>query len=72
MRQFIIDLSIGAEKMLSYYQGNTQQVLAEDVQGLRVSFPAQALRPFVTRDGVHGRFCIRIDDNNKLIDVSKL
>lgn len=72
MRQFIIDLSLSAEKMLMYYQGNAKQVYARDQQGVSVSFPAEALRPYVTRAGVHGRFRLRIDDNNKLIDLSKL
>lgn len=72
MQVYDVHLSISAEKMLSYYQGGAQQVIARDSQGLRIVFPAQALRPFVTRDGVQGQFRIRVDDNNKLIDLQKL
>jgi len=72
MRVFELNLSISAEEMLSYYQGSARQVLANDIHGVRVSFPAQALRPFVSHLGVHGYFRIQIDDNNKLIDVQKL
>jgi len=72
MREYILNLSISAEKMLSYYQGSAQQVIAEDSRGIRVSFPAQALRRFVTHDGVQGRFRLRVDDNNKLIDLQQI
>ena len=72
MREFELNLVISAEKMLSYYQGSAQQVLAKDIQGVSLAFPAQALRPFVTKDGIHGRFRLRVDDNNKLIELQKI
>jgi len=72
MRVFELNLSITADKMLSYYRGHARLVQALDNQGLRISFPAQALRPFVTDQGVQGVFRIRIDDDNKLIDVQKI
>ena len=69
--EFLVPLAISAEEYLRLYQGTAQTVIARDTRGLRLSFPAGALRPFVTRDGVHGLFVIRIDDNNKLIDIRK-
>jgi len=72
MREYKVRLSISADQMLAYYQGVAEQVIARDEQGVRVSFPAQALRPFVTHEGVHGCFCIRVDANNRLLGLRKL
>jgi hypothetical protein len=40
-------LNLSAEKMLAYYQGAAQQVIARASDGRRVQFPAQWLRRFV-------------------------
>jgi hypothetical protein len=65
-------LNISAERYLSVYQGqaSTVSVVAED--GRRVQFPAQALRPFVTRNGIQGRFQLLIDENNRLQGLERL
>lgn len=72
MREIHFTLHINADEMLRYYRGAAQSVLARTDQGLRVQFPAEALRPFVTKDGVHGRFALRFDANNKLAGIRKL
>ncbi|MBL3591728.1 MAG: DUF2835 family protein [gamma proteobacterium endosymbiont of Lamellibrachia anaximandri] len=45
-------------------------VIAED--GRRIEFPANSLRPFVTKSGVQGRFELLIDDNNRLQRLDRL
>ncbi len=69
--EYFVPLEISAEAYLRLYQGTARTVLARDTRGLKVSFPADALRPFVTREGVHGLFVIRVDASNKLLDIQR-
>ncbi|MBL3618034.1 MAG: DUF2835 domain-containing protein [gamma proteobacterium endosymbiont of Lamellibrachia anaximandri] len=65
-------LNLTADRYLSHYQGHAKNVsvIAED--GRRIEFPANSLRPFVTKSGVQGRFELLIDDNNRLQRLDRL
>jgi hypothetical protein len=72
MREYRFRLRIPAQDYLAYYQGAAREVLATTAEGVKVRFPANALRPFVTRDGVCGLFLLRVDANNKLQALDRL
>ena len=65
-------LKLSADRYLSHYQGRAKSVsvLADD--GRRVEFPANALRAFVTRQGVQGRFELIVDEHNRLQRIERL
>jgi len=65
-------LSLSPERYLHYYRGAAKSVVAQSLDGKRVAFPAERLRPFVTRDGVHGLFSIRFDTNNRFVALERL
>lgn len=65
------DLNIDPQEMQRLYQGVTQAV-AETDSGRRIQFPAMNLRPFITVNGVNGRFKLTYDDQGKLLSLSKL
>ena len=65
-------LAISPERYLSYYQGAARNVLAVSVDGRRVQFPAERLRPFVTHEGVCGEFVLEFDANNKFVDLRRV
>ena len=68
--RFRLNLSSG--HYLRYYQGQASRVsvLAED--GRRIEFPANTLRPFVTRQGVKGYFQLVVDENNRLLRLERI
>ncbi len=68
--QFHLDLS--RDQILSYYRGAARKVMVTATDGRRVQFPAEALRPFVTADGVRGLFEMRLSDRHKLIDLRRV
>lgn len=70
--ELIIPISLSSEKYLRYYQGSIKQVFAKSEQGKSVSFPANVLKPYVTHQGIHGRFKFIFDDNGKIISVTPL
>ena len=65
-------LDISQAEYLRYYRGSAQSVLVEAEDGRRVRLPAVNLRPFVSTDGVRGRFEISLDDSNTLLDIVRI
>jgi len=72
MPRYILDLDISSDTMKRYYQGRSSAVLATDRSGRRVRFPAMALRPHVTHEGVRGTFCLETDDEHRLLGLYRL
>jgi len=70
-REFLVTLNISAAAYQRMYRGAAQHVLTQDLRGRRIRFPASALRPFVTRDGISGAFVLRVDAHNKLIEIRR-
>jgi len=68
--EIIIRLNISAEQFQRHYRG-VPNVQATAVDGRTVVLPAKALRPHVTRDGVHGTFAFRISHTGKLLSVER-
>ncbi|MBF0255457.1 MAG: DUF2835 domain-containing protein [Gammaproteobacteria bacterium] len=63
---------ISADEFLRYYQGEAvmASVVAED--GRRIQFPARHLRPFVTPEGIFGRFEMILDENNRFVSLKRV
>lgn len=72
MIEYQINLYLSAEKYQDFYAGKVKHVIAQDSNGVTVQFPAEILRPFVTVNGIHGHFVIRMDNNNKFVDIRRL
>lgn len=66
MRSYVVDLHISSSELMRYYRGAAAAVAASDQYGRRIRFPATALRPFVSHEGVHGRFVLDVGDDNRL------
>lgn len=70
-RQFTVSLVIGRDEFERLYRGQASSVLARDVHGVTLSFPARALRPFVEHDGVRGTFIVEVDAANRLLGIRR-
>ncbi|MBT5292689.1 MAG: DUF2835 domain-containing protein [Cellvibrionales bacterium] len=70
-RSIIIRLNIASEELLKLYRGSAREVVATSLDGQKIRFPAEALKPFVTHNGVQGQFTLLVDANNKLIDLRR-
>jgi len=71
-KQFYFSLQISQQQYLQYYQGTASAVQVVSECRQKVKFPAIRLRPFLTQSGIHGRFCLTIDSNNRFTDLQKL
>lgn len=70
--QILVNLLITAEEYQRLYQGTVRDVLAHSVDGRRVRFPAMILRPYVTHNGISGRFRIIFDEGNRFQSIEKI
>jgi hypothetical protein len=68
--RFYLDLS--PERYLHYYRGAARSVSVQSLEGRRVEFPAEHLRPFVTREGVQGLFALQFDSNNRFVALKRI
>ena len=68
---FIVPLKIEAAAYQKMYRGDAQNVVALDIEGRTIQFPAASLRPFVTREVIKGVFIIQVDETNRLIDIQR-
>lgn len=72
MREYRFQLSISAAEYLAYYQGTANQVVTRLTNGQVVRFPADALRPFVTHEGICGKFVMSVNDQDKLQSLRRV
>ena len=71
-KEYNFSLRVSADDYLRYYQGGARNVVVNTHQGLRLRFPASALRPYVTKEGVSGQFVLLTDANNKMIELRRI
>ncbi len=71
-KQFFFKLQISQQQYLQYYQGTANAVRVVSESGQKIQFPAIRLRPFLTHTGIHGRFCLTVDNNNRFVNLQKL
>lgn len=67
-----VDLAISADDYVKFYQGAVTQVSAVATDGRRIQFPAGILQPFVSREGIYGRFLIEFNDVGKFQKIHRM
>ncbi|MEJ1296805.1 MAG: DUF2835 domain-containing protein [Candidatus Sedimenticola sp. (ex Thyasira tokunagai)] len=65
-------LKLSAEKFLRYYKGSAHAVIVYADDGRKLQVPARNFRPFITDDGIYGRFELTLDKDNKLLEMKKI
>lgn len=66
MRSFEFSMALSAEKTRSIYQGQARYIVVETDDGLSLQLPAINFREYVGRNGIHGRFQVEIDADNRI------
>ena len=70
-QQLVVDIHIDADELQRMYSGSARAVLAISNDGRRVRFPINILQPFVSHDGVHGRFSICYDAKGRFSTIQR-
>ncbi|WP_040844840.1 DUF2835 domain-containing protein [Thiorhodococcus drewsii] len=71
MQRFYFRLQISPTEYLRHYQGSAGRVVVRSHDGRNLSFPASNLRQFVSINGIHGEFCLTVDDNHRLVSIER-
>jgi len=71
-QRFHVSINISYDDFLPYYEGHIKDVIAPDINGKTIRFPASALQAYLTYAGVKGVFELRIDENNKLLSCKRV
>lgn len=71
MTEFEFTLHLSAEEYLQYYEGIVKSIQVQSHCGKIIQFPAEKMREFVLKDGVHGSFVMQLDDKNKFFSLRK-
>ncbi len=66
------NVSVDAERMLAMYRGDVRYLLVYSTAGLKLQLPLSNFRPYVDEQGLHGRFRVEVDQNNKIQTLQKL
>lgn len=66
-RRFEFSINLSAEKTQRIYAGRARYILVFTDEGTSIQLPAVNFRRYVSEQGIHGRFEVEIDDNNKII-----
>ncbi len=69
---FYFILSISYDDFLPYYQGRAKSVQVRESKGRILQINALHLKPFLTPNGIRGRFKIIVNDNGKLQNIAQL
>jgi len=72
MSRIRFSLNLSADEYLHFYKGYARAVSVVADDGRRIEIPAASFRQFVGQDGVKGRFELRLDGNNKLVDIERI
>ena len=71
MRHFEFTMALSAQKTRAIYAGRARFILVETDRGLKLQLPAANFLEYVTDDGIHGRFDVKIDANNKILALRR-
>lgn len=65
-------LKISSRRLMEYYEGAVDSVVAKTTDGRTIKFPANILRSVVQSDGIYGTFELVFDKNNKFVSISRV
>ena len=68
-RNYEFTMQLSAEKTSRIYQGEARYLLVYTDDGVKLQLPALNFRSYVTNEGIIGRFCVEINDENKIVDL---
>lgn len=72
MIEYEFSLHLSAEEFLQYYEGVAKFIQVQSRCGKTLQFPADKMRKFVLKDGIHGSFIIQLNKNNKFVSIRRL
>ncbi|NKF51494.1 DUF2835 domain-containing protein [Shewanella sp. WXL01] len=70
--QFYFSCYVRYDDFLAYYQGAVNKVEVTDNAGRVLHINAKYFKPYLTRDGIRGHFCLQTDSNGNFISLTQV
>lgn len=71
-REHFFSINLSADDVEeAIYRRQLHHVIVSSEQGVRIKLPLQRLIPFVTKNGIQGRFCLRTGFDDRFISLFK-
>lgn len=71
--EYVFNLGMSYQEFCDvYYSKGYRQVVVTTVNGTRVALPAGRLIPFIDTQGIHGRFLLQVDEQQKFVGLKRL
>ncbi len=70
--RYHFSLHLGNSEIARYYQGSAREISVQADTGERLRFAARHIRPFLTSEGIRGRFLLATDKNHHFLSLTKL
>lgn len=71
-RELYFTAKLSAEEVLGIYNGSIQKVIVLSESGLRIELNAMHFRAFTSSSGISGRFKILLDENNRMLSLTRV
>jgi hypothetical protein len=65
-------MNLSVEKTESIYQGQIKYIVVTTDEGLKLQLPATNFKPFVTTNGILGRFLVETNKQNRLQRIDRI
>jgi hypothetical protein len=65
-------MNLSVEKTESIYQGQIKYIVVTTDEGLKLQLPATNFKPFVTANGILGRFLVETNEQNRLQRIDRI
>ncbi|WP_416304845.1 DUF2835 family protein [Neptunicella sp. SCSIO 80796] len=72
MKSYFFQIDLPYKHCVNLYTPGVNTVVIPAESGEKVKLPSVNLRPFVQQRGIHGRFRLIVDDNNKVKSFEKI
>ncbi|EKE72185.1 DUF2835 family protein [Gallaecimonas xiamenensis] len=66
MRQFVVSFAFDYSELEAAYQRPDSRLLVRARCGQLLSIPFRHLRPYLQGSGLHGRFAVELDSQNRI------
>lgn len=70
--EFVFSINMSYQKCSELYLDHIKNVVVTSQCGKRIQIPKINLKPFLKHNGIVGKFKLKLDENNKIIDISYL
>ena len=72
MNQYIFNVSLTYNQFLPIYEGAVDKIIVTDTTGRTIELPASHFKPYLTPDGISGKFKLITEKSGKFNSLTRI